>query len=106
MARATQHRKLNPWWLLPLVVFSSPAQHLDTANTASTRTVSVFDEIQDARERSLFRELWDTQDPQLGRQRAVAFVERYPRSTVLRQAYEQAARASKALGDDRAALDW
>jgi len=36
----------------------------------------------------------------------VDFGERYPRSVVLRQAYEQAARASVVLGDDNAALEW
>ena len=34
------------------------------------------------------------------------FVERYPRSVVLREAYEQAARASAVLGDDDGAIEW
>ena len=34
------------------------------------------------------------------------FVERYPRSVVLREAYELAARTSAALGDDNGALEW
>jgi predicted CXXCH cytochrome family protein len=90
--------------MLPLLVSPLAAQQIDTANGA--RTVSLFDEIQDSQERSLFKELWDTEDPQLGRQRAVAFVERYPRSVVLRDAYEQAARASAVLGDDNGAIEW
>ncbi len=80
---------------------------MDTANGPnSVRTVSIFDEIQDSQERSLFKELWDTDDPRQGRQRAMDFVERYPRSVVLREAYEQAARASAVLGDDQEALEW
>jgi len=98
-------RKLNPFWLLPLLVFPLAAQQIDTAN-GGPRTASLFDEIRDSQERSLFEELWDTEDPLLGRQRAVAFVERYPRSAVLREAYEQAARASAVLGDDDGAIEW
>src|SRR5579862_1771895 len=80
---------------------------MDTANGAdSVRTISIFDEVKDAQERSLFKELVDTEDPQQTSQRAAAFVERYPRSVVLREAYEQAARASEALGDDIGALNW
>jgi predicted CXXCH cytochrome family protein len=96
--------KLRPLWLLPLLVYPLAAQQIDTAN--GPRTVSLFDEIQDSQERSLFKQLWDTEDPQQGRQRAVDFVERYPRSVVLRQAYEQAARASAVLGDDNGAIEW
>jgi predicted CXXCH cytochrome family protein len=36
----------------------------------------------------------------------VDFVERYPRSVMLRNAYEQAARASAVLGDDNGAIEW
>ena len=102
------YRKLNALWLLWLLVSFAAAQQMDTANSANSpvRTVSIFDEIQDPQERSLFKEISDTQDPRQGRERAVAFVERYPRSIVLREAYEQAAHASAALGDDTAAIDW
>ncbi len=80
---------------------------MDTANGRnSVRTVSIFDEIQDSQERGLFKELWDTADPQQGRQRAISFATRYPRSVVLRETYEQAARASAMMGDDKEALEW
>jgi tetratricopeptide (TPR) repeat protein len=104
----THYRKLNPLWLLPLLVSPAAAQQVDTANGPNSpgRTISIFDEIQDSQERSLFKELWNTKDPQQGRQRAVDFVERYPRSVVLREAYEQAARASAVLGDDNGAIEW
>ena len=95
-------------WLLPLLVSPAAAQQMDTANgpNSPVRTVSIFDEIQDSQERSLFKELWDTADPRQGRQRVVDFVERYPHSVVLREAYEHAARASAVLGDDNGALEW
>ncbi len=104
----TRYRKLNPLWLLPLLVSPAAAQQVDTANGPNSpgRTRSIFDEIQDSQERGLFKELWNTEDPRQGRQRAVDFVERYPRSVVLRDAYEQAARASAVLGDDNGALEW
>ncbi len=100
--------RLYEMWLLPLLVSPAAAQQMDTANgpNSPVRTVSIFDEIQDPQERSLFKELWDTEDPRQGRQRAVDFVERYPRSVVLREAYEQAARASAVLGDDNGAIEW
>ncbi len=105
-SKLTHYRKLGPLLLLPLLV-SPAAQQMDTANGPnSVRTVSIFDEIQDAQERSLFKELWNTDDPQKGRQRAMDSVERYPRSVVLREAYEQAARASAVLGDDTGAIDF
>jgi predicted CXXCH cytochrome family protein len=100
--------KLNPLWLLPLLVplpvSQAAAQQVDT--NSPVPTVSIFDEIKDSQERSLFKEIGDTEDPQQARQRAVNFVERYPRSAVLREAYEQAAQASAALGDDDGALEW
>ncbi len=106
--RQARYRYLNPLWLLPLLVFSGVAQLMDTANgsNSSVKTISVLDEIQDSQERSLYKELRDSEDPQQTRQRALDFVQRYPRSVVLREAYEIAARASAALGDDNAALEW
>jgi len=101
----TRYRTLNLLWLL--LVSPAAAQQVDTANGPNpVRTASIFDEIQDSKERSLFKELWDTADPQQGRQRAIDFVARYPRSVVLRETYEQAARASAMLGDDEAAIEW
>lgn len=104
----THYGKVSPLWLLPLLVCPAAAQQVDTASGPNSpgRTRSIFDEIQDTQERSLFKELWNTEDPRQGRQRAVDFVERYPRSVMLRDAYEQAARASAVLGDDNAALEW
>jgi predicted CXXCH cytochrome family protein len=99
------YRKLTPLCLLPLLVASTAAQQVDTA-TAPVRTLSIFNEIQNPQERSLFKEFWETEDPKQGRQRALAFVERYPRSVLLREAYEVAARTSVVLGDADGALEW
>jgi len=105
--KLTHCRRVYTLWLLPLLVSPVAAQQMDTANGAKpVRTVSIFDEIQDPPERSLFKELRDTQDPQQGRQRAMEFVERYPRSVVLREVYEQAAHASAAMGDYNGAMEW
>ena len=81
---------------------------MDTANGANSpvRAVSIFEEIRNPQERSLFKEMWNTEDPRQGKQRALEFVERYPGSVLLREAYERAARASAVLGDDKEALEW
>jgi len=107
-SQLTRYRKRNLLWLLPLLVSVAAAQLIDTANgpKSGAQAISIFDEIQDSQERAHFKELAGTQDPRQARQRAVDFVERYPRSTVLREAYEVAARASAALEDDNGALEW
>ncbi len=104
----TRCRRLNPLWLLPLLVSPAVAQQLDTAYGPHSplRTVSIFEEIRDPQERNLFKELWSAADPRQGKQLAVEFVERYPGSVVLREAYEHAARASQMLGDDNGAMEW
>lgn len=106
--RLAHCRKLDPLWLLLLLLFPAVAQQMDTANGANSpvRTVSIFEEIQDLQERTLFTEMWNTEDPRRGKQLALEFVERYPGSVLLREAYERAARASAMLGDDKEALEW
>ena len=81
------------------------AQQVDTA-TPPVRTLSIYDEIQNPKERALFKEFWEMEDPRQARQRAIVFVERYPRSVLLREAYELAARTSVVLGDRKGAIDW
>jgi predicted CXXCH cytochrome family protein len=97
-----------PVLLVPALAQQALAQQMDTANGANSpvRAVSIFDEIQDPQERGAFKQLWDTEDPKQGRQRATEFVEHYPGSVLLREAYERAARASAVLGDDKEALEW
>jgi predicted CXXCH cytochrome family protein len=98
----------STWLLLLLCTLFARAQQIDVAigPNREVRAVSLFDEIQDARERSAFRELWETRDPAKQRERALEFIERYPRSTLLKEAYEIAARACVALGDELAGLEW
>ena len=67
---------------------------------------TLFDEIADPRERREFREVWDADDPATQNELARRFVERYPRSVLLREAYELAARAFVARGDLLSGLDW
>jgi tetratricopeptide (TPR) repeat protein len=99
----------KPTWLLLLLCAPQVcAQQIDVDNgpNRNVRTVSLFDEIQDARERSAFRELWQSRDPAKQREQTLRFIEAYPRSALLKEAYEIVARASVALGDDSAGLEW
>jgi predicted CXXCH cytochrome family protein len=93
---------------LLLCAASTRAQQIDVAAGPSreVRTTSLFNEIQDSRERTAFRELWQTRDPAKQKEQAFQFVDRYPRSVLLKEAYEIAARACIALGDESAGLDW
>jgi hypothetical protein len=68
--------------------------------------LTLFDEIQSVPERAAFREVWDTQDPTRQKELGLRFVDRYPGSIVLREAYELVARACVAIGDDASGLDW
>ena len=67
---------------------------------------TVFDEIADPEERRDFRRVWDARPPTLQRDLAAAFVARFPRSIVLREAFEIAAHASVDAGDGAAGLAW
>lgn len=67
---------------------------------------TLFDEIDNDAERRAFREVWDAPSGPAQRDLAVAFVTRYPRSVLLREAYELAARASLVAGDRGQALLW
>jgi predicted CXXCH cytochrome family protein len=97
---------------IPLVLllgsFLARAQEIEIAGgpNARIRAVSLFDEIQDAKERTAFRELWQTLEPAKQKAQASAFIAKYPHSVLLKEAYEIAARASVALGDDAGGLEW
>jgi predicted CXXCH cytochrome family protein len=93
--------------LLLSAAFGS-AQQIDVAAgpNREVRATSLFDEIQDSRERTAFRELWQTRDPVKQKEQALQFVDKYPRSVLLKEAYEIVARACIALGDGAAGLDW
>jgi len=68
--------------------------------------ITIFDEIDDPRERAAFRQVWDAVEPRTQLGLATGFVDQYPRSILLREAYELAARASVASGDRAAGLAW
>lgn len=67
--------------------------------------ITIFDEIADPAERRAFREVWDAA-PRAQIDLATRYVERYPRSIVLREAYELAARAYVTEGDFATGLTW
>jgi predicted CXXCH cytochrome family protein len=92
--------------LLLLVALAS-AQEINVAIGLGGRPapVSILDEIEEAGERRAFRELWDA-DSGAQIRLAAAFVEAYPRSILLRETYELAARAHVAEGNLSAGLDW
>lgn len=101
-------RLKQTWPLVVLCIGLAPAQEIDTANGPSKRAAgySLFDEIHDARERSSFQEVWRTHEPAKQKERVLDYIHRYPRSVLLKEAYEIAARAAVALGDYVAGLDW
>lgn len=68
--------------------------------------ITIFDEIDDPRERAAFRQMWDAVEPRTQLGLATGFVDQYPRSILLREAYELAARASVASGDRATGLAW
>lgn len=91
--------------LLLTIAWAHPQAAPDgMAAAAQARTIA--DEIADPVERALFLRVWGTTDPSAQRTLAVRFVTEYPRSTLLREAYEIAARASLGAGDGEGALEW
>ena len=91
----------------------TPMRHALTATAVmmtialvSAQNFAIFDEIADSRERAAFRQLWNTSSPQTQQRLAIEFIDAYPRSIVLREAYELAARAYLAAGNLAAALNW
>jgi len=97
---------LLPAALLLLVALAS-AQEINVAIGLGGRPApkTIFDEIADARERQAFRQVWDAAS-RAQIDLAIRFVEQYPRSIVLREAYELAARAYVAEGDLARGLTW
>ena len=92
--------------LLLLVALAS-AQEINIAIGLGGRPApkTIFEEIDDARERQAFRELWNAA-PRAQIDLATRYVEQYPRSIVLREAYQLAARAYIAEGDLARGLTW
>lgn len=70
------------------------------------RLATVLDEIPDPGERKAFVRLFEKRSPEERRKIAEGFLEQYPQSTFLSQAYEIAAKASIDLGDNKKALEY
>ncbi len=91
--------------LLAAVVWTLPlAARQD--HTAAAPPPPVAADIADPVERAAFIRVWRTGDPAARRALAERFVTDHPRTVVLREAYEIAARASLELGDGPGALTW
>ncbi len=97
---------LPPVLLVFLLTLGLTSAQEIVAPSARRAPATIFDEIADAAERRAFREVWEASAPRLQRDLAARFIERFPRSVVLREAYELAARANVASGDLAAGLDW
>ena len=92
---------------LVLIVALASAQEVNVAIGLGGRpaSTSIFDEIQDERERRAFRELWNAA-PRAQIELTARFAEQYPRSVLLRETYELAARAHVAGGNLAQGLVW
>jgi predicted CXXCH cytochrome family protein len=90
-----------------ILIALASAQEINIAIGTGARPAprTLFDEIEDQRERRAFRELWDAA-PRDQINMGARFVETYPRSLVLREAYELTARAHVAAGDLPLGLVW
>ena len=92
---------------LTLLVALASAQEINVAIGLGRRpaAMTIFDQIEEDGERRAFREVWDAP----AREQidlATRFVQQYPRSIVLREAYELAARAYVAQGNLVQGLTW
>jgi tetratricopeptide (TPR) repeat protein len=90
-----------------LAAGSTEAQDNDTViQSRDRRPLSVVDQIADPAERNVLLTLYGADDARERLRLATAFVANYPRSWLLAQAYEIAAKASIDLGDYDRALDY
>lgn len=90
-----------------MVTAFSRGQELDTAlfrDNAGSERFTVIDQVANPMERQAFLKLYGEREPQKRRKLAEAFVENYPQSWLLAQAYEIAAKACIDLEDDTQAL--
>jgi hypothetical protein len=83
------------------------AQEFDAVvSSQNRRSATVLDEIDDPAERQAFEALYHNPDAGRRLKLAQAFLSAYPRSWVLAEGYEIAAKASIELGDMRRALEY
>jgi predicted CXXCH cytochrome family protein len=82
-------------------------QDVDTIVTTQNRTAStIADQIPDVAERQAFLKLFDQAPPVVVFDRSASFLTQFPRSALLFEAEEIAARASFAMGDDQEGLKY
>ena len=100
--------KVLPGILLGMLIGAATpagAQDIDTLVTTTSRNPSsVADQISDPGERAAFLDLYKTQDPAAMLQAAKIFLQNYPQSAFLAQAYEVAADSSFDQSDFSAGL--
>ena len=107
MAGSMFNRLLSPLLFTLLVAIGlRAAQNVGASPGGSQTTATIFDDITDARERRAFREVWKTSEPSQQRDLAIRFVQQYSRSTLLKEVYELAARASVGAGDLAGGVEW
>ena len=94
---------------LPLIlVFPGllPAQNTDSVILENSRQFTVLDQISDRTERAAVLEIYRAHSPRDKADKAETFLGRYPRSWLLAQVYEIAAKAYIDLGEFDRALQY
>jgi predicted CXXCH cytochrome family protein len=99
--------RILPLWVLVLSSHAG-AQEIDTALAHSSQTgrFTILDQIADPGERTAFTRLYKQTEAMKRREMALGFVERYPDSWLLGQAWEIAAKSSIDAGDLNAAVEY
>jgi predicted CXXCH cytochrome family protein len=93
--------------LILIAVAPMPAQDIDTVVSPRNRNPStIADQISDPAERAAFLSLYQHKDPQEMLAKAQEFLEKFPQSAFLAQAYDVAARSSFDLARYGAGLDF
>src|ERR1700677_4927042 len=89
------------------VALASFAQNLDSSVTSENRSSGkIADEISDQAEHSAFLSLSQTRDPAKMLDAARAFLQQFPESAFLAQAFDSAARSSFDEGDYKGGLEY
>jgi predicted CXXCH cytochrome family protein len=95
-------------WVLLVMAGASFGQEIDTAIVPAIeqRRSTILDQIGNREERAAFEALYRAVKPAERRELGRRFLQEFPQSVVLAQAYEIAAKAAIELGDYAKALDW
>jgi predicted CXXCH cytochrome family protein len=95
-------------WVLLVMAGANSGQEIDTAIVPALeqRRSTILDQIANRDERVAFEALYRAIKPEERRDRGRRFLQDFPQSVVLAQAYEIAAKAAIELGDYTQALAW